>query len=438
MPDTKGPDKQDNDKREFMREKIVKQPMSKRQLVKRLAAFLCLAVMFGVIAAVSFVLSKPLADRYLGSDSSRESPSIVFTKDEPETDATEPAEETTRSETTDEQFREAVSEAVEEYQFSKDTLTAIYDSMKEQMQTADKGIVTVRSGKQLVDMFGNPVEDTGIYAGLIVAKTSEEYLIFTYADAVHQADSISVKFYEGTELGGQTRQIDEVLDMAVVSVSTSSMPSELKKNIIPIELGNSYSVKSGDFIIGAGAPAGVVHSTTYGSVSYVAKNVQMVDGAARILYADLHSNSRIGTFLLNMSGEMVGWTTDAYKTEDNSSITTAIGISDYKSVLEKMINGAAAPYFGIKGQEVNSSMWNAGIPSGVYVTESVQGSPAYDAGIQSGDIIIRFGEKDIGTFKELQLQIENSMSGSSVTVVVMRKGRDGYTELEYQVDIRAR
>lgn len=438
MPDTEGPEKKEHGKREFMREKIVKQSMSRRQIAKRIIIFLFLAVGFGAIAAVSFVLSKPLADKYLSKETAEESSSIMFTRDEPETVPPETMKETAPPEYAEKEISEAVSEAMSDYTFTVENLNALYGAVWEIGQQADKGIVTVRSGTRHMDLFGNPVENTGDYAGAVIAKTSGEYLIFTYADAVAQADSISVIFFDGTEAVGQVRQVDAVLHMAVVSVNAADLSEEVRKNIKVLTLGNSYFVKSGDFVIGAGCPAGMVHSTTYGTISSVARNVQMTDSVTRILYADIRSNSKMGTFLLNTAGEIIGWTTDAYVTEDNSDITTAISISDYKVVLDKMTNGIQAPYFGVKGQEVNEAMRETGIPSGVYVTEAVAGGPAYDAGIQNGDIITFFGEKEITTFKELQSQIENLSSGTAVTVTVMRKGRDGYIELEYPVNIRAR
>ncbi|MEG1143849.1 MAG: PDZ domain-containing protein [Clostridium sp.] len=441
MPDTEGPERKEPGKREFMREKIVKQPLSKMQIAKRIAAFVCLAAVFGMIAAVSFVLSKPLADRYLGQEIPEESSSIMFTKDEPDPALLEsPADGTTaataQQETQD--VEEEISKAMVEYDFSTDNLNSMYNSVREVGQQADKGIVTVRSGRQHMDLFGNPVENTGDYAGIVIAKTSGEYLIFTYADAVKQADSVSVTFFDGTEVMGASKQIDEVLGMAVVSVKTEDVKKDVASDIKVLPLGNSYFAKSGDFIIGVGSPSGVVHSMAYGTISCVVKNVRMIDGMTRILYSDIHSNSRMGTFLLNTAGEVIGWCTDNYKSEDSRNAAVAVGISDYKVTLEKMTNGVPAPYFGVKGQEVNQSMIETGIPMGVYVTEAVSGSPAYDAGIQNGDIITLFGEKKITTFKELQVQIENSESGFSVPVKVMRKSREGYKELDYQVNIRAR
>ena len=165
----------------------------------------------------------------------------------------------------------------------------------------------------------------------------------------------------------------------------------------------------------------------------------MTDGITRIIYADICSNSTMGTFLLNTAGEIIGWTSDDYKNEENRDITASVSISDYKPVIEKMTNGHQVPYFGVRGQEVNEAMAESGIPQGVYVVEAVSGGPAYDAGIQNGDIITLFGEKEITTFKELQMQIENARCGSRVTVKIMRKGPDGYKELDpFEVEIRAR
>lgn len=437
MPDTEGPEMKRPGNREFMREKIVKQPLSKKEIVKRVAAFFCLAVLFGMLSALSFVFTKPLAERYLGKGR-YEDPSISFMKDEPETAPSEAACPQLNEEEAHKDIDEAVVKALSEYKLSMGDLNSMYGAIRESAQQGDKGIVTVSSGKQQLDLFGNPVENTGDYAGAIIAKTKDEYLIFTYEEAVAQADSISVTFYDGTKTVGQAKQIDGVLGMAVVAVKVEELSQELREGIQVLVLGNSYSVKAGDFIIGVGSPSGMVHSTTYGNISYIAKNVRMTDGTTRVLYADLHSNSRMGTFLLNTSGELIGWASDQFRTDDNRDVTTAVSISDYKLILEKMTNGKQVPYFGVKGQEVNGVMSDSGIPKGVYVMETAASGPAYDAGIQNGDIITCFANKKITTFKDMQNQIENAKCGTSALVKVMRKGREGYKELEYHVEIRAR
>ena len=244
------------------------------------------------------------------------------------------------------------------------------------------------------------------------------------------ADSINVRFSDGTKIAGTVRQIDEVLGMAVVAVPSGDLPEEERKKVQVLSLANSYTVKAGDVLVGIGGPSGQVLS--FGTVSYVARNVQITDGLTRILYADISSNSQTGTFLINTAGEMVGWTSESCRSESCTDRTAAYTISSYKPILERLTNGVSAAYLGIR------AMQGSGIPAGVYVTEAVSGSPAYDAGIQPGDIIVKFGTKEIGSFKDLQAQIENSASGVSVSVNVMRKGRDGYTEIPFLVSLRAR
>lgn len=436
MPDTERPRR----KREFIKETIVAPPLSRREIVKRLAVYACMAAVFGVIAAFSFVLAQPLASQYLGEEETAESSSVHFPQDEPETLPPETVrEETQPVREEEERIQEAVEEVIGEYTLTSERINSFYGVLRDIGQQAGYGIVTVRSGKQQSDLFGNPVENTGDYAGAIIARTRGEYLIFTSADAVREASSILVAFYDGSKVAGEVKQIDEVLDMAVVSVPARDISEQVRSGTEVLVLGNSYAMRVGDPVIGVGGPAGTMHSMTFGMISYVARNVSLTDGMTRILYADLGSDARMGTFLLNTSGEIIGWVSDEYNTEGGTSRTTAVSISEYKGILEKMSNGIPCPYFGIRGQEVSESVAEEnGIPRGVYVTEAVSGGPAYDAGIQNGDVITRFAREEILTFKELQTQIEEASIEEPVLVEVMRRGREGYTELEYEVHIRAR
>ena len=71
----------------------------------------------------------------------------------------------------------------------------MYDSVRAVEQQADRGIVTVHSGMQQTDLFGNPIETSGYCAGAVIARTSSSYIILTRSSAVSQADSICVEFF---------------------------------------------------------------------------------------------------------------------------------------------------------------------------------------------------------------------------------------------------
>lgn len=146
----------------------------------------------------------------------------------------------------------------------------------------------------------------------------------------------------------------------------------------------------------------------------------------------------MGTFLMNMSGEIVGVVTDDFKNENTQNATAAAGISDYKGIIERMSNGLSTAYLGIRGQEITEEMEAQGLPAGIYITEVAAGSPAYEAGIQNGDILVRLNSGEVHTVKELQSRVENLEAGSTVTVTVARNGIDQYRELEYQITVGAR
>ena len=137
---------------------------------------------------------------------------------------------------------------------------------------------------------------------------------------------------------------------------------------------------------------------------------------------------------MNLKGEIVGVITKEYKSESSSNIVTAIAVSDVKGTLELLSNGCSMPYFGIIGQEVTSDIAESmKLPLGVYVAEAVAGSPAYQAGIQSGDIIVSINEMEIKTMKVLRNFLEARSVEESITVTILRAGREEYRRIEVEV-----
>lgn len=435
MPKNNEPDDRKSEPRQFINEKIVRQPMSRKDMAKRGAGLMGAAVIFGIVAAVTFVVSRPVAERFLSGESTSENTLVTIPKDEPET-VSSAAETTVAAET--EPIEEILKTAMEKYPFSVDDLNTLYGSLKTVVQKADKGIVTVHSVKTQTDWFNNPVENSGMFAGVVIASANQELLVLTPEGAVEDAEAIRVAFSDGTEVSGTIKQTDKLSGMAIVSVSTADLGRTLLEDVKAIELGNSYSVKQGDVVIAVGGPEGMVHSTGYGFITYIMKNVQVIDGMTRVLYSDVKGNAGTGTFLMNTSGQIIGWVTDEYNNDASGNVTTAMAISDYKSILERMSNGAGFPYFGVKGQEVTAVMNSSGMPLGLYVVDVNADSPAYNAGIQSGDIITAMGEESIVTMKDFQAALESSSPGEVISVTVSRKGREEYKEIQYQVTIGAR
>lgn len=420
----------------FINEKIVRPPMDKRQVARRILLTVFCAVLFGALSAICFVLSKPIAQRFIGQESTEESSQITIPKDEPEPVSTEAPATEAVSET--EPVDEMVRTEMERYQYSIDDLNKLYGNLRTVASDADDGLVVVHSIQHEKDWFDNPIETSGQFSGAVIARTRSEILILTPVKAVEAADTIEVAFSDGTLMPGTVKQSDTVMELAVVSVDGAQMDSEQFNKVEAISLGNSYGVKQGDIVLAVGAPAGIVHSSDYGSISCVVRNVQTVDGTTRIFYTDVVGDSAAGTFILNTQGELIGWTTDKYDESSSSTMTKVIAVSDYKGVLEKMSNGNPVPYFGIRGQEVSQAMEASGMPEGIYVINAVNDGPAYNAGIQSGDVLTWMNGVKVGNMKDFQNQVEALHAGDKIKAAVLRSGKDGYTEIEFQVTIGAR
>ena len=133
MTDINGTGSDPPKKKKFISEKIVKQPMSRAQMAKRCAVLLFMAAVFGVIAAITFTISRPLAEKYIGGSSTEESETISIPKDE-ETQPAEPLEET-EEETTP--ISELVREAMENYHFDMNTVNNDPDHQYVDIEEAD-------------------------------------------------------------------------------------------------------------------------------------------------------------------------------------------------------------------------------------------------------------------------------------------------------------
>ena len=447
MPEVNDP-KKGPEKKRFITEKIVKQPLTKGQMARRGVLFLLAAILFGGAAGASFAISQPWVSRRFGEKPPEESMISIPKDDIGETtgesesvseSSQEIAEESpaeSKATPESESVEKIVRNAMENYRYTVSDLDALFSSLRQQVQKVSKGIVEVHSVQREVDWFDNPLETTGSYAGVIIASTTQELLVLTPIAAIEQADSIKVTFADGCEVSGRVKQQDTLSKMAIVSVSINDMEEETRKATEPLILGNSYLVREGDMIVAVGSPAGVVRSVDYGFVSHIKRNVQMVDQAARVLYARVSSDADKGTFLVNTSGELIGWAMETE--EEKGAMTRVMGISDYKGILENLTNGLAAPCFGVEGQEVSDSMAGRGLPKGIYVLNSVTDCPAYTAGIQNGDIITHVDNREITTMKDFQNTVDNMECGRLIHVTVQRNGRDQYAQLEFQVTVGAR
>ena len=434
-------DKDDNVKEDrswqFIQEKIVRQPLSRRQIIRYIILTVICAVLFGTISAVCFTVTQTVAKKIMGQEKAEESRPITIPKDEPETQTPVPVQEASTEPT--EPVEEKVRSELEKYPYSLEDLNKMYGNLRTLASEADKSIAAIHSIQREKDWFDNPIETTGQFSGVVIDARREEVLVLAPSKAVETADSLEVVFSDSEVVPGTVKQTDSQMGLTVICADVSSLEDVQYEKIKPVKLGNSYSSRQGDLVFTVGSPAGMVHSSSYGFISYIAKNVQMTDGNARVLYADVKSRADAGTFLLNTDGELIGWGTDRYGQDVETGMKTFMSISDYKGILELLSNGIPVPYLGIEGQEVTTEMEKNGMPAGIYITAAAPESPAYNAGLQSGDILDEINDVKIEGMKNFQAQVERLHVGDHITVTVQRNnGKDEYKEIEFAVTMGAR
>ena len=235
------------------------------------------------------------------------------------------------------------------------------------------------------------------------------------------------------------KQTDSANGIAVIAVRVADLDSSMLSLITPIPLGNSLVVTQGQPIIAIGRPLGYDRSVAYGIISYTNSSVPAVDSMIRLLQTDIPSSDEARGMLINTSGELIGWLTTKYSSSSTDGFLTAISLSDLKPVIEKMSNGKAMATLGIRGQNVTADISEKQqMPMGVYVTKCLTDEPAYDAGIQSGDILTAIGNVVIVSLKDMQNCLEGLEPGDTVTVTVKRYGNEEYTEFTFDVTLQAR
>lgn len=430
-------DEERESRREFIREQIVRPPLTPGQVLFRAAFLAGGAILFGAVAAVAYAVVKPAAEARFDPKNAAES-TIAFSEDETASDLSPEesrAEETQESEEQAREIDEAVSRALADTDHTAENLRNGIRALEDTADGLDGGIVTVAAGTQQKDMFGNPVETTGTSAGIIIASTDQEALALCCSKSVPGAESVQVTLADGTTTDAAVRQTDSLLGLTVLAIPTTNLSSDQKAALTVVPMGNSYVARRGDLLIAVGAPSGHIHSVAYGVLSRIDAQVSMPDCTAMVMYTGCDSSSA-GTYFVNLDGELVGWASN--DESEDTSMVSVLGVSRFKKLLTSLTNGSEIPYFGARFQDVTVHMTESGIPRGAYITEVVADSPVYASGIQNGDIIVQYGERTISSANALEESIAASRPGETVRVRVMRAGAAGYEPVDFTVAIRKR
>lgn len=417
--------------KKFIKEKIVGREESPRRRIRHYLRVVLSAVLFGCVSAGAFAASEPLLEHFVRKE---EAESIEF-ETEPVQESTE-AETAVPAETETEALAEVVQSEIENYNFSVSSYETLMNSLKQLVSEGEKSLVEVKKSISSRDFLGEEYASEDSYSGVVLAVSGSEVLILTPLEATENPDALEVtvqreKSYPATVKAKDTRD-----RLAVVSVALSVLSEKEKKSLKEIPLGNSRLLQRGDTVAVIGAPTGKLNSSVFSSVAYLSYNETATDRTVEDITLTGRWEAGKGSFVLNTRGELVGWTDSTAESADG--FCRIAGISDYLKDIERLSNGREISYLGLLVQEVNGELEDQGIPAGVYVHGTEENSPAYMAGIQSGDVLVRIGEQEVKTVSAYENALENTAVNDTITVTVLRQRGQEYTELPFTVTVGAR
>ncbi|MGB5769147.1 MAG: HhoA/HhoB/HtrA family serine endopeptidase [Crocosphaera sp.] len=270
---------------------------------------------------------------------------------------------------------------------------------------------------------------TGQGSGFIIDKSG---IILTNAHVVDNADKVTVTLKDGRTFNGQVKGTDEVTDLAVVAINPQG-------DSLPVaSLGDSNTLRVGDWAIAVGNPVGLDNTVTLGIISTIGRSAAKVgipDKRLDFIQTDAAINpGNSGGPLLNGKGEVIGINTAIRA--DAMGIGFAIPINKAKSLEKTLASGQKVPHPYIGVQMVNitpevaqENNRNPNSPiivaevNGILVVQVVPNSPAERARLRRGDVIVAVNGQSVKDGADLQSIVEDAGLNANLKLKLYRGDR---------------
>ena len=276
--------------------------------------------------------------------------------------------------------------------------------------------VTVGSGDPFFDQFfcRRTVQRTGKGSGFIIDRAGH---ILTNEHVVAGANQITVTLANGRRLRGQVVGAEHYSDVALVLVHGKNLP------VAP--LGHSRSLRPGQWAIAIGNPYGFQHTVTSGVVSSVDRPIKTEDRSyERLIQTDAAINpGNSGGPLVDIQGRVIGINTVVLA--DAQGIGFAIPIDVAERVAQELLRYGRVnrPWTGLGVQTITREIANylgMSQASGVIVDQVVPDSPAENAGLRPGDVLLQLQGKKIQSADDVRALLKRVRIGARLPITVVR------------------
>lgn len=418
---------------------------------KKAGATIALAVIFGLVAAVVFQAANFAADRFLNTGKSSVQ---IKTTDSVDLQETAPDDSTADKVLSDSENGTVAAVA----QASMPSVVAI----------------TTVSVQEIPSFFGyssHQYKSASTGSGIIVGDNDDELLIATNNHVVDGATTLSVCFIGDDVANAETETVnagdngdlnvedavsakikgtDADNDLAVVAVKKSDIPEDTLNQIKIAQIGSSDDLAVGQQVVAIGNALGYGQSVTSGWISALNRTISTDDGtnSTGLIQTDAAINpGNSGGALLNMKGELIGINSAKYADSAVEGMGYAIPISKAKPILEELMNretrekvdSSKKGYLGVSLASLTTEaieMYN--MPTGAFVRNVENDSPAQEAGICKGDIIVKFDGQKVSDGDDLLDKLQYYKSGEKIEAVIARATNGEYEENTIELTLGTR
>ena len=418
---------------------------------KKAGATIALAVIFGLVAAVVFQAANFAADRFLNTGKSS-----VQIKTTNSVDLQETASDDSTAD-------KVLSDS------ENGTVAAVAQASMPSVVA-----ITTVSVQEIPSFFGyssHQYKSASTGSGIIVGDNDDELLIATNNHVVDGATTLSVCFIGDDVANAETETVnagdngdlnvedavsakikgtDADNDLAVVAVKKSDIPEDTLNQIKIAQIGSSDDLAVGQQVVAIGNALGYGQSVTSGWISALNRTISTDDGtnSTGLIQTDAAINpGNSGGALLNMKGELIGINSAKYADSAVEGMGYAIPISKAKPILEELMNretrekvdSSKKGYLGVSLANLTTEaieMYN--MPTGAFVRSVEDDSPAQEAGICKGDIIVKFDGQKVSDGDDLLDKLQYYKSGEKIEAVIARATNGEYEENTIELTLGTR
>ena len=418
---------------------------------KKAGTTIALAVIFGLVAAVVFQAANFAADRFLNTGKS----SVQIKT----TDSVDLQETASDDSTADKVLSDS----------ENGTVAAVTQASMPSVVA-----ITTVSVQEIPSFFGyssRQYKSASTGSGIIVGDNDDELLIATNNHVVDGATTLSVCFIGDDVANAETETVnagdngdlnvedavsakikgtDADNDLAVVAVKKSDIPEDTLNQIKIAQIGSSDDLAVGQQVVAIGNALGYGQSVTSGWISALNRTISTDDGtnSTGLIQTDAAINpGNSGGALLNMKGELIGINSAKYADSAVEGMGYAIPISKAKPILEELMNretrekvdSSKKGYLGVSLASLTTEaieMYN--MPTGAFVRNVENDSPAQEAGICKGDIIVKFDGQKVSDGDDLLDKLQYYKSGEKIEAVIARATNGEYEENTIELTLGTR